>query len=41
MNFKFMNIITNIENTSSTVYIIWKKYSIIEMEYSKDNGLNT
>ena len=36
---KFMNIITNIENTSSTVYIIWRVYSIIEMEYTK-NGLN-
>ena len=38
-NNKFMNIITNIENTSSTVYIVWRKYSIIEMEYTK-NGLN-
>ena len=38
-NNKFMNIITNIENTSSTVYIIWKNYSVIEMEYNK-NGLN-
>ena len=34
-----MNIITNIESTSSTVYIVWKKYSVIEMEYNK-NGLN-
>ena len=38
-NNKFMNIITNIENTSSTVYIVWRKYVIIEMEYTK-NGLN-
>ena len=38
-NNKFMNIITNIENTSSTVYIVWKNYSVIEMEYTK-NGLN-
>ena len=38
-NNKFMNIITNIESTSSTVYIVWKNYSIIEMEYNK-NGLN-
>ena len=38
-NNKFMNIITNIENTSSTVYIVWRNYSFIEMEYSK-NGLN-
>ena len=33
-----MNIITDIENTSSTVYIVWKNYSVIEMEYNK-NGL--
>ena len=38
-NNKFMNIITNIENTSLTVYIVWKNYSVIEMEYNK-NGLN-
>ena len=38
-NNKFMNIITNIENTSSTVYIVWKNYSVIEMEYNK-NGFN-
>ena len=38
-NNKFMNIIINIENTSSTVYIVWKNYSVIEMEYLK-NGLN-
>ena len=30
-NNKFMNIITNIENTSSTVYIFWRNCSIIEM----------
>ena len=36
---KFMNIITNIEKTSSTVYIVWRNYSTIEMEYTK-NGLN-
>ena len=34
-----MNIITNIESTSSTVYIVLKNYSVIEMEYNK-NGLN-
>ena len=32
---KFMNIITNIENTSSTVYIVWRNYSTIEMEYTE------
>ena len=31
-----MNIITNIESTSSTVYIVWKNYSVIEMEYNKN-----
>ena len=35
---KFMNIITNIENTS-TVFIVWRNYSVIEMEYTK-YGLN-
>ena len=34
-----MNIITNIENTSSIVYIVWKNYSVIKMGYTK-NGLN-
>ena len=38
-NNKFMNIITNIESTSSTVFIVWRNYSVIEMEYTK-NGLN-
>ena len=38
-NIEFMNIITNIENTSSTVYIILRNYSVIEMSYTK-NGLN-
>ena len=38
-NNKFMNIITNIESASSTVYVVWRKYSVIEMEYTK-NGLN-
>ena len=35
-NNKFLNIITNIESTSSTVYIVWRRYSIIEMEYTKN-----
>ena len=39
INNKFMNIITNIESTSSTVYVVWRNYSTIEMEYTK-NGLN-
>ena len=39
INNKFMNIITNIETTSSTVYVVWRNYTVIEMEYTK-NGLN-
>ena len=38
-NNKFMNIMTNIENTTSTIFFIWRNYSTIEMEYTKD-GLN-
>ena len=38
-NNKFMNITTNIDNTTSTIFIVWKNYSTIEMEYNK-NGLN-
>ena len=38
-NNKFMNIITNIESASSTVYVVWRNYATIEMEYTK-NGLN-
>ena len=38
-NDKFMNIITNIDNTTSTIFVIWKNYSIIEMKYAK-NGLD-
>ena len=34
-----MSIITNIESTSSTVYIVRRNYSIIGMEYTK-NRLN-
>ena len=33
-----MDIITNIESTSSTVYIVWKNYSVIEMEYTKNGS---
>ena len=34
-----MNIIANIESALSTVYIVWRSYAVIEMEYTK-NGLN-
>ena len=33
-----MNIITNIENASCTVFVIWKNYNTITMEYTR-NGL--
>ena len=36
---KFMNIITNIEETACTVYIIFKTLSSIKLEYNKNNGL--
>ena len=38
-NNKFINIITNMETTSCTVYIILKTYSSVKLEYSKSNGL--
>ena len=34
-----MNITTNIDNTTSTIFTVWKNYSTIEMKYTK-NGLN-
>ena len=38
-NNKFINIITNMETTSCTVYIVSKTYSSIKLEYTKANGL--
>ena len=38
-NNKFMNIITNIEDTSCTVYIVFKTLSSVKLEYNKNNGL--
>ena len=34
-----MNIITNIEETACTVYIVFKMFSNIKLEYDKNNGL--
>ena len=31
-----MNIITNIDNTASTIYVVWRKYSAITINYGKD-----
>ena len=38
-NNKFMNIITNTEETACTVYIVFKTFSNIKLEYNKNNGL--
>ena len=38
-NNKFINIITNMEATSCTVYIVLKTHSSVKLEYSKSNGL--
>ena len=38
-NNKFISIITNMETTSCTVYIILKTHSSAKLEYSKSNGL--
>ena len=33
-----MNIITNMETTSCTVYIVFKTSSTVKLEYDKNNG---
>ena len=38
-NNKFMNIITNIEESACTVYIVFKTFSSVKLEYDKNNGL--
>ena len=38
-NNKFINIITNIEDTSCTVYIVFKTLSSVKLEYNKNDGL--
>ena len=38
-NNKFINIITNMETTSCTVYIVLKTHSSVKLNYSKNNGL--
>ena len=37
-NNKFMNIITNIEESACTFYIVFKTFSSVKLEYSKSNG---
>ena len=38
-NNKFMNIITNIEESAITAYVVFKTFSTVKLEYSKSNGL--
>ena len=38
-NNKLMNIVSNITETACTVYIIFKTFSIVKLEYNKTNGL--
>ena len=38
-NNKFMNIITNIEESACTVYIVFKTFSSVKLEYDRNNGL--
>ena len=34
-----MNIITNIEDTACTVYVVFKSFSSVKLEYNKSDGL--
>ena len=38
-NNKFMNIITNIEESAITAYVVFKTFSTVKLEYNKSNGL--
>ena len=38
-NNKFMNIITNLEESACTVYVVFKTFSAVKLEYNKSNGL--
>ena len=38
-NNKFMNIITNMETTSCTVYVVLRTHGSVKLNYSKENGL--
>ena len=38
-NNKFMNIITNIEESAITAYVVFKAFSSVKLEYNKSNGL--
>ena len=34
-----MNMITNMEETSCTVYVVFKMFSTVKLEYDKNDGL--
>ena len=38
-NNKFLNIITNIEESAITAYVVFKTFSTVKLEYNKSNGL--
>ena len=38
-NNKFMNIITNLEESACTVYVVFKTFSSVKLKYNKSNGL--
>ena len=38
-NNKFMNIITNLEESACIVYVVFKTFSTVKLEYNKSNGL--
>ena len=38
-NNKFMNIITNIEDTACTIYVVFKTLCSVKLEYNKNDGL--
>ena len=38
-NNKFMNIISNLEESACTVYVVFKTFSSVKLEYNKSNGL--
>ena len=38
-NNKFINIITNLEESACTVYVVFKTFSSVKLEYNKNNGL--
>ena len=38
-NNKFMNIITNIDDTACSIYVVFKTLTSVKLEYNKNDGL--